>query len=278
MAGKYLKKKRKRWVYPVLGILLVLFAGMIVVSICKITSHKQERDAGVEAYDSLAHSVVTVLPEEQSAPDETKDEKPEPEVEVPAKIDVTRPSLEVNFEALNAINGQVVAWISSDTGAINYPVVRGTDNDYYLNHLVDGTSNANGSIFMDFRNASGFSDRNTFIYGHNMLNGAMFASLTNYASQSYYEQHPELLLVTPKGSYSLQVIAGCVVPGNSDVYQLSFKDDAEFAAYLEKIRVMSDFVSPVEMGMGDKLVSFSTCAYNYDDARYVVFCKLVAMQ
>lgn len=278
MAGKYLRKKPKRKGTGVfLSALLVLFAGVITVSIWKLAENKNERAAGVEAYASLAQSAVVVqeLPVTQV---QTTVVSQESTVQEQPAIDVTRSSLQVDFEALRAINSQVVAWISSDSGAINYPVVQGTDNDYYLNHLVDGTVNSNGSIFMDFRNDSGFADRNTFIYGHNMLNGAMFASLSQYSTPGYYEKHPELLLVMPDGSYSLQVFAGCVVPGNSDIYQLAFRDDADFAAYLEKIRTMSEFVSSVEVGVSDRIVTLSTCAYDYDDARYVLFCKLVPMR
>lgn len=276
MAGKYLKKKRKNpLVGCVLWLMLVLFAAAITLSIWKITERRNEEQAGTDAYASLANSAVTVTAPD---PEQVTTTVVEAGQEEEIVIDVTSASMSVDFDALQAINPQVVAWISSDNGAIHYPVVQGTDNDYYLNHMVDGTVNRSGSIFMDFRNASDLTDRNTFIYGHNMRNGAMFATLERYAQPGYYEQHPELLLVTSNGSYSLQVFAGCVVPGNSDVYQLSYRDDADFAAYLEKVRTMSAFSSPVEVGMQDRLVTLSTCAYDYEDARFVLFCKPVPMQ
>lgn len=256
-------------------LLLVIFAAIFVFSIWKIVTERQERKAGVEAYAALAQSAVVVQTPPVAQVEITVEEKPE---ETTPEIDVTTASLQVDFDALRAINPQVVGWISSDTASINYPVVQGKNNDYYLNHMIDGTVNSNGSIFMDFRNDSELRDRNTFIYGHNMLNGAMFATLSQYSSPGYYEQHPELLLVTPQGSYSLQVFAGCVVPGNSDVYQLSYKDDDDFEAYLEKVRSLSQFATQVEVGIQDQIVTLSTCAYDYDDARYVLFCKLVAMR
>jgi len=264
-----------------LAALLVLFAATITVSTVKIAKSRQEADEGVRTYAALAHSAVTVREQHkrpvQDTPPQGNTEKDLPQEEE-QRIDVTTSSLIVDFDALHAINSGVVAWISSDTGQINYPVVKGTDNEYYLNHMVDGTANRNGAIFMDFRSASDLSDRNTFIYGHNMLNGAMFASLSRYSQSGYVQEHPELLLVIPGKSFSLQVFAGCVVPGNSDLYQLQFRDDAEFASYLERVRLISEFSTPVEVGASDRIVTLSTCAYDYEDARYVLFCKLVPMQ
>ncbi len=262
---------RKKLPGFVLPVLMVVFAAMCVFSITKILDVREERQVGNVTYANLAQSIVSVQPP-QVVEIETSIE------EETVVIDVEKPSVEVDFAALQAINGQAVAWISSDDGSIHYPVVRGTDNDYYLNHLPDGTVNRNGSIFMDFRNQTDFSDLNTFIYGHNMLDGTMFASLGRYSEAGYYEAHPSLLLVTPERSYSLQVFAGCVVPGNSDIYQITYQNDEDFSAYLTKICAMSEFSAPVEVTDDDRIVTLSTCAYSYEDARYVLFCKLVPMQ
>ncbi len=262
-----------------LGVMLVVSAAVIGLSALKIAETKKEYKIGADSYTALAEAVVQIDPPKVSdyeinvtVTSEQTEEKEDP------VIDVSNPSIHVDFEALSAINSQVIAWISSADGSINYPVARGTDNEYYLNHLIDGTVNRNGSLFMDFRNEKDFSDKNTFIYGHNMLDGTMFASLCRYSEAGYYEKYPTMLLVTPEKSYSLQVFAGCVVPGNSDIYQLSFSDDADYHAYLQKIRKLSEFSSSVEVEQNDQIVTLSTCTYSYEDARYVLFCKLMPME
>lgn len=262
------RKKLPGFIFPVL---MAVFAAAIALSAYKIAENRQEQQIGTAAYTAMKQTLVKAdLPAGTEYETAVTEETP--------VIDVERPSVEVDFDALQAINRQGIAWLCSNDGRIDYPVVQGTDNDYYLNHLPDGTVNKNGSIFMDFRNSADFSDQNTFIYGHNMLDGTMFASLSRYSEAGYYEKHPSLLLITPERSYSLQVFAGCVVPGNSDVYQLTYGDDADFSAYLEKISVLSEFSTPVEVGQKDRIVTLSTCAYNYEDARYVLFCKLMPMQ
>lgn len=265
--------KKKAWMI-ILSALLALFVALAIFSICKIVQDKQQREQGQQVYEDLAQNILVVRGEDGQPVQVSMGELWEKSKHAPIK----QTALSADFESLEQINNQSTAWILSDDGTINYPVVQGTDNEYYLDHLIDGTYNFNGSIFMDFRNAKDLSDKNTFIYGHNMLDGTMFASLSLYSSEGYYEEHPELLLMTPDGSYSLQVFAGSTVPGNSDVYQLNYNGDEDFLAYLEKVRAISHFSSSVEVGAADRIVTLSTCAYDYEDARYVLFCKLVPMQ
>lgn len=262
-------KEQNKAVTVILVLLMLAFAAMAAVGIGKLRQDRQERKEGKDTYAVLAETMVTVQQPE-----------PETEEETPLVQEHTKgfAPVAVDFDALTALNSQVAAWIRTEDGVINYPVVRGTDNDYYLNHLIDGTVNRNGSIFMDFRNEADFSDHNTVLYGHNMLDGTMFASLSLYSTPGYYDSHRELQLLTPSGDYRLQVFAGCVVPGNSDLYQLTFTGEEDRAAYLEKILVLSEFQTDVQVSVSDRLVTLSTCAYDYEDARYLLFCRLGAEQ
>jgi len=287
VAGKYLAKKpRKKGRKLVLGILLILFASLAAFSGWKLLSVQQEYDVGTQTYADLVESAVR-RPEPEQEPEQettiflpTQTEQTLPQTPTEPEAPQRDPAdelLSVDFALLESINPDVVAWISSPDG-ISYPVVQGADNSYYLNHLFDGTENRNGSIFVDCRNAPGFADRNTFIYGHNMRNGTMFAGLANYSSQSYYETYPKLLLTTPEQTWVLQVFAGYITPGNSDIYQLTFENDENFEAYLQKIRALSDFTSDVAVTAQDRIVTLSTCTYDYEDARYILHCKLVPVQ
>ena len=88
---------------------------------------------------------------------------------------------------------------------LNYPVTHTDNNEYYLNHLYDGTYNKVGCLFADYENRADFSDRNTIIYGHNMRDGSMFALLNRYDEQSYFDTHRQMYLVTPKGGYVMEI-------------------------------------------------------------------------
>jgi len=233
---------------------------------------------GTDTYTAIAASAVKEAPPQPSV---TVVEEIQPETQIPmaqpeppAEV-LPQVSFSVDFEALRAVNPHIVGWIRDSSGTIDYPVVRGENNTYYLDHLFDGTRNRNGTIFADVRNSPGFIDRNTFLYGHNMQNGAMFAGLLSYTEQSYYEANPTMELVTPESAYLLEVFSGYLTDGSSDTYQLRFVDDAAYTTYLEEIRQQSDFSCGVSVTAEDRMVTLSTCAYDYTDARYVVHCKLV---
>ena len=67
--------------------------------------------------------------------------------------------LYVNFDNLLQINPETEAWILLPDTKINYPIVKHTDNAYYLNHMIDGTSNSAGTLFIDTNNSNNFADQ-----------------------------------------------------------------------------------------------------------------------
>ena len=190
----------------------------------------------------------------------------------------TLPYEKVNFTALSEINPDVAGWLSLSGTVINYPIVQGTDNEYYLEHLFTGEVNHPGCIFIDVGNAKDFSDKNTVLYAHHMRNGSMFAELEGYRSQEYYESHKELVLQTPSGTYLIQPFAGLLSTGSGDYVQFSFDSTEAFLAYVDSMRNNSTFTSDVTVEAGDRIVTMSTCRYDVEDGRYAVFGKLVPLE
>lgn len=180
----------------------------------------------------------------------------------------------VDFAALKKINPDVAAWLTAEGTGIDYPVVRGTDNEYYLRHLFTGRQNKLGAIFMDYRNRADFSDRNTVIYGHNMKDGSMFASLTKYKSQSYYKSFPTMILYTPGGNFKVELFAGTAVDGNRESVRFAFKDERDFQSYIASLKKGSTFKSGTLVKAGDRIVTLCTCSYEFNNARYAVYGKL----
>lgn len=99
----------------------------------------------------------------------------------------------------------IAAWLSIEGTPVNYPVVRCEDNQYYVNHLPDGSYNAAGSIFMDYR-CTDDSD-NLILYGHNMGDGTMFGSLKNYEAETYLKEHREFSLFTAEEELRCRIIS-----------------------------------------------------------------------
>ena len=140
--------------------------------------------------------------------------------------------IEVDFDELLAINGDVVGWLYCEGTPINYPVVQGDDNSYYLKHLIDGSKNINGTLFIDHRNGANFADENTVVYGHHMKNGSMFASLVNYKSQEYFDAHPILYFLTPDGNYRIELFSGYVCDSHAAAFSRAIEPQQSYEEYL----------------------------------------------
>lgn len=181
----------------------------------------------------------------------------------------------MDFMYLRIKNEDIVAWITAPGLPIDLPVVQGKDNSYYLTHLFDHQPNRLGTLFIDVQNAGNFSDKNTVIYGHNMNDGSMFASLANYRKQEFYESFPVMELYTPEGDYKIELFAGYVANGNEPFLRFTFNDETDFLTYIVWLKSRSTFSSSVDVKPHDRIITLATCSYEYDNARYVVFGKLI---
>ncbi len=193
-----------------------------------------------------------------------------------AKVDPNQFTGVVDFEALQKVNPDVVGWIYQKDTIINYPIMRGSDNDQYLHSDINKKYSVSGSIFMDYRNSGDFSDFNTIVYGHHMHDGSMFKSLRGYTKETdYYKDHKTFELITPDKKYHLQIVSAFITPATSEAYTYSFNNIADKQAFLNYAVKNSKISTGVTATTDDKIITLSTCAYDYDEARYVVICKAV---
>lgn len=176
----------------------------------------------------------------------------------------------VDFAGLQALNPDILGWIYSPGTPINYPIVQGDTNDEYLYRMVDRTSNRCGSIFLDCINDREFQDANSVIHGHNMNNGSMFGELRRYAEQEYYDTHTVIWLVTPDQTYSIEIFTAFVTDVDSEVWKLTFSTEEEFSKWKSEMAKKSYFKSKVFPQEGEKVVTLSTCSYDFDNAHFIV--------
>lgn len=203
-------RKRRRRVLPivliVIGVALLLTAGGIFVH--ALLGYRQ----AVETYDELA-SYAPITDDEGSG--------------VPV----------VDFDSLQAINPDVVAWIYVPGTSINYPVVQGDDNSTYLNKLFDGTSNSSGSIFLDADDtAPGMVDMQTTLYGHHMNNRTMFYEIDDTTDQSAFDQIEVVYYITPETTYRCTPLMTSVVPDTFvNARTPNFDGTAALTSYLREL-------------------------------------------
>ena len=181
----------------------------------------------------------------------------------------------MNFEPIRKNAPDVAAWIRISGTMLDYPVMYGTDNEFYLNHLPNGQKSKSGSVFIDYRNSPNFTNPNTLLHGHRMKSGAIFGTLRNYRNQSYYNKYPTVSIFTPRGDFELRLFAGYVLNQMSETPPMYFDGAESFDEYIKNIKKRSVFKSNVEVNYGDRLVSLSTCEYSVKDGRLIIVGKLV---
>ena len=263
--GKYERNtpKSKAVKFSAVALSLLLAACSSFMLVQEIGEYRES----AEAYDGLADLVE--MPQQEEKPDTTEETSGEDD-------SVVLPS--VDFEILQENGPDIIAWLTLPDTAVNYPVTQAEDNDYYLRHLYDGTYNKAGCLFADYENKKDFSDRNTIIYGHNMRDGSMFASLNEYKEQSYYDSHPQMYLVTPDGGYLCDIFAAFEAKpkesgSDTSPWRMEWKDDGAYTTWLSAMADRSVVETDVTVTSSDKVLTLSTCTPG-GASRFIVMGKL----
>lgn len=252
-------------------LLLTVLVAVLGFSLWKIFSITTEYQGGEEAYESLEQFISTTpAPEKTEQP---TDGETVPEGETLPVEDATNWPV-VDFEALAAINPDVMGWITIPGTVVNYPIVQGADNDYYLEHLFDGTRNRAGSIFLECSISPDLTANNNVIHGHHMRNGTMFTAICKYKTQAFYDAHPTAQLMTPAGNYEIRFFSGYVSATDGDAWDPWFTE-ADYQNWLNRVSKKSYFSAGVTPTTEDRVVTLSTCSYEFDDARFVLHGILV---
>lgn len=179
-----------------------------------------------------------------------------------------------DFDELKKINQDTVGWLYLPDTVLNYPVVQGDDNEYYLTHMFDGTKNSSGSIFIDCDNDINSDAYNTVIYGHHMKNGSMFAVLSKYRAKEWYESHPYLWFVTPGCAYKLHVYSVYTAKVSQDAWNVKFDGQEDYEKWLAETKNRSEISTDIWPNENDRVITLSTCSYEFENARLVIHATI----
>lgn len=237
----------------------VLAVGVLLFSSWKLGEFVRSSVQSRNSYNSLEQYVSVAQPRKETRETEPGQSAPQETIFWP----------EVDFDALAQINEDVVGWIYIPDTNIHYPIVQGSTNEEYLYQMFDGVYAMAGSIFLDYRCQPDFSGRNSVIYGHHMKDNTMFTALEGYKDQPFYDAHDTVLLLTPTQNYRIRVFSAYVSDTEGDAWVTRF-DDESYAAWLQRLRGRSVFISRWQPDAAQRTVTLSTCTYEFEDARFVV--------
>ncbi len=178
-----------------------------------------------------------------------------------------------DFKELINNNPDVTAWLKVNGTPIDYPVTHYYDNLKYINTDIQGKFSMSGSIFLDYRNSSDFSDRNNIIYGHHMKNKAMFGSLEQFSEEDFFMKHSGGSLYFDDTWHNIEFFAfGRVNAYNNDIYNVS---DTDIMNYVDEIRKYAIYFRETAIDEDTKLITLSTCSSGSTNERYVLTGRIL---
>lgn len=249
------KKSRRPGLFPLWPVALVLAAVMIFAAwklIDILVGYKRDR----AAYDALRDiAIVRLTPAPSPAADNDSPDPGELRTEPqPSEIPIA-----VDWEALQAVNSDIIGWLYCPDTVINYPVVQTTNNETYLDTRFEGGYSVAGTLFADADSVVGIRQSHLIVYGHNMKDKSMFGSLKNFADPDYYAQHPVLYLLTPEQCYRIDLLACQTIPAQKANYPTYFSTDEDYASYLDRMTASAYWVNAEAADTAYQLVTLSTC-------------------
>ncbi len=186
------------------------------------------------------------------------------------------------FETLSAINPDIKGWIFISGTIIDYPVLQSIDSpNYYIDHNYKKEKSRYGSIFINSDCKLGPDSKNVIMHGHSMKDGQMFADLLKFSDLDFYKNNPVVEFDTPleKGDYKIiSVFKTNTLPEHGKIFNYlisEFKGSKDFENYVDEVRKRSILDIPVDVNPSDKLITLSTCSYEFKDFRTVVVARKV---
>lgn len=191
-------------------------------------------------------------------------------------------NLDVSFDELMQINPDIYAWIYIPNTNVDYPVARSTsdgDDSFYLEHNVYRQYQFSGTIYSEIKNSPDMHDRVTVMYGHNMLNGSMFASLHNFGNEAFFNENNTIFVLTKDKVFTYLVYSAYTYDDRHILNTNNFHDDKVFQEYLDSTldpyAYDANVREGVELTTDSKILTLSTCTNGAADTRYLVQGVLV---
>ncbi len=259
-----MSKKRK----AIIGILILV----IVVSLSYIAYYYISQNQKAKVYEEMQDNAVKESDQEKDEETEEADQTDEEKSHVDIPID---------FTSLQAQNPDIYAWIQIDGTNINYPIAQSaTDNEYYLNHTIEGQEGYPGSIYTENWNTKLFTDYNTVIYGHDMRDGSMFQNLHNYTDMTYLKEHENVVIYTPEKKLTYQIFAAVVYDDRHILHNFDFAFPEERQSFLDSLsesRNLGNIIrDDVKVDTDSRILTLSTCMTGQDDKRFLVEAVLIS--
>lgn len=165
------------------------------------------------------------------------------------------------------VNSDIVGWIKVSSTKIDYPILQGKDNKYYLHRNYRQEKSKAGSIFMDYRNNPAGENFNMILYGHRMKDGTMFADLKKLLREDFYIKKPEIYVETLGKTYRGEVFSVYLTTTGFNYIETDFANEEEYLQFLKTLQKRSVFWQDAELTPDTQILTLSTCDFALDSEK-----------
>ena len=260
--------------------LVFVLSGIMVFSSCALVKRLLEYRAAAGEYAAYAQ-MMNDAPSDTPAPALVL-ETPAAEESSPSAARTPIPKITAipyysdEILRLKSQNSDTVGYLQIEGTAIQYPVVKGKDNEYYATHTFSNKRNASGSIYMDCKNDAKLTDFNTVLYGHNMKDGSMFHDLLQYRKTSFLQDHRKIVLTGLFEKKTYYVFSVYTAAQDTDVRGFAEHTAYERQEFLKALAARSDIsAGAASPTVDDEYITLVTCRENSDGDYFVVHGILV---
>ena len=266
-------KKIYIFIYAILIFLIILS----LLYIIKFSLLKKEAIAQSNLLNNYTNEIISST---------LKEEKNKILNEVPNQTSIEETERILAVKELKKENSDIVGWLEIENTNINYPVLQGTDNEYYMTHNYKKEKSKNGSIFLNNEYDWSIPSSNLLIYGHNLNNGTMFQELLKYADESFYIEHPIIHFTTTKEDAKYEIISvfksRVYYKSEENVFRyyyfINANSEAEYNQFVSDAKKASLYNIDATAKYGDQLITLSTCSYHVKDGRFAVVGRKIDSQ
>lgn len=188
------------------------------------------------------------------------------------------------LEDLQKQNSDIIGWLQIENTNINYPVLQGNDNDFYMTHNYKKEYSKEGSLFLDKDYDWTLPSTNLLIYGHNNRGtNEMFTGLINYKDEDYYKKHKTIRFTTNTEDAEYEIISVFLsrvyYKSEKDVFRyyyfINAENEQEFNEYVKNSKDASLYDIEATAEYGDQLLTLSTCEFSQEDGRLAIVAKKI---
>lgn len=270
--GSGMSSEQKLNIYRFAFIMLLLVLIIVVVVWAKDYLGQSKAE---DNYETLQNQVNWEPVYDPLVPQVVETETQEEEPDIWEQLGIEVPEKNLNWDDLKETNSDIYAWLYVPGTDVDYPVLQHPkDDNYYLKHNLDGSSGYPGCIYTQSMNRKDFTDFNTVMYGHNMRNGSMFATLHNFEDATFFNEHPYMFVYTENETLVYQIYIAYVTDDAHILLTNDFSSQLGVQAYLDKAYLTKawsgNYREDINVTTQDRILTLSTCVSKDSSKRYLV--------